>query len=127
MSVSSALCLSSTQKPDASNRSPSVLAVAITFAKVIFAYPASTALEFEIRDPCRVLVVEYSVPSRSYQGLRYVPAAPSVGCHLYAELTFIGECIHSEYRQVILVTLSYSNILHGMFLPLRRVVEVEGL
>jgi len=58
-----------TQETDASDSPPAVLAVAIAFAKVILVYLASTAFEFEICDPCRVLVVEYSVPKRSYKGL----------------------------------------------------------
>jgi len=71
-------------------RSPGVLAVAVAIAKIVVAYPAVATLELEIRDPCRILVVEYSLPNRSHERLRYVPAAPCMGYHLNAELAFLG-------------------------------------
>ncbi len=53
-----------------SNRTPGVLAVAVAFAEIIVFYYASTAFEFEIGYSCRVFIVEYSMPERSYEWLR---------------------------------------------------------
>ena len=47
------------------NRAPRVLTVAVTLAEVGVVYVAGFVFEFEIRDPCGILVVMYSVPKGS--------------------------------------------------------------
>ena len=44
---------------------PCVLAVAVAFAEVIVVYVAGFVFEFEIRNPCGILVVEYTGPKWS--------------------------------------------------------------
>jgi hypothetical protein len=44
---------------------PRVLAVAVAFAEVSVVYVAGFAFEFEIRNPCWILVVEYTGPKWS--------------------------------------------------------------
>ena len=56
--------------PGSLNQSPRVFAVAVALTKIVIAFATLAALELEVHDPCRVLVVANPRPNRSDEGLR---------------------------------------------------------
>jgi len=102
-----------------------MLAVAVAFTKVIIVCTNGILPEFEIRDFRRVFVVEYAMPKRTYDGLRYVPTTSRICCHLYAEFGVTRRCGYCENWQVLLVSLFYYNVFHDMLLSLVGIVEIE--